>query len=214
MKKLILLFLLPVVWLSASGQDRLEPASGKFGDSIKALIDYCPDNDPDKALAVSRYLMLPTGGPYKLCMEYSYREIALKEYMEKYIGDYDEYYATGRINPDDIKPIYVYTKKGFDGESATILTDLLSSAVFASRFNSVKNIFDGTLYYFTTRYGLKSFTGYAHSPAPDTNTGELVKIMDEIVDMVKKEGVEEPISFDSDMQARIISLTAKFKDLR
>lgn len=203
MKKLILLFLLPVVWLSASGQDRLEPAPSAFDEYncdhnatiCKKLFNI--ENDEDYYRKLSFWFLIDQTFFGPECFEvFKDGRIVYKE-------------ATGNKTTTTIR-------RKLDTQSYDLLQNLFFEAVVSARFPSEKPkyiIFDGHHTYFSVSfYGCK--TAYAHSPREGTNAGAIEDICKEVIVLVKNSDKKTEISLPAELISRIETLTAKFKDLR
>lgn len=94
-------------------------------------------------------------------------------------------------------------EKNIDSISFSIIIKLVNHSIKKSKYSKHYGM-DGTNYYFSNQYK----TATIWSPKKDTKTYELVKIMEEIVALVKDENIQT-IKFSADLTERIKKLLRK-----
>jgi hypothetical protein len=138
---------------------------------------------------------------------------------EKHIWTDGVFYSESHLR--NYVPKIVEIKRSISKSDVKSLNLLIEVAVVGARFNqqivSDKNEFivmggaDGTTYTFSTSILRPHRTASVWSPLPDSKTGELVAVLDEVVGMTKSGG-KGPVEFTSEFRTRIEELTKKFQD--
>lgn len=207
-------------------QDRLKPATsfydvGDWGEDYYQVIkDYLISAEKD-FLFTSRFWVMP-----------SFR----KEYFVATVREGEEFFLIHRTPEKEIWtdgnfpkaegsenyiPDIVEIKRNISRKDARMLNLLIEVAVVGAIFDqeirsdkdeiTVSAGFDGTNYFFSTSVVYPAKTATVWSPRPGSKTGELVEVLEEVIEKMKN-GESGPVEFTPEFVAKIEELTNKFKD--
>ena len=202
-----------------SREDRLIPATSFFDMDTDILEEYCRiirDHliSTEEGRFMSRFWAIPSFS---------------KEYFVGTMQKEDDFFLICREpkihiwtefqNKNNHIPKIVETKRRISKEDAVSLNLLIEVAVVGARFDqqivSDKDGYtatigaDGTGYYFSSSTTLHARTASIRSPRPNSKTGQLVAVLEEVIETVKNKNGRR-VGFSPELRTKIEDLTAKF----
>ncbi len=202
-----------------SREDRLIPATSFFDMDTDILEEYSRiirDRliSTEKGRFLSRFWALPSFSKEYFMGTQQEGEAFFLIYREPKKLIWTEFH-----NKNNHTPKIVETKRRISKEDAVSLNLLIEVAVVGARFDrqivSDKDGYtatigaDGTGYYFSSSTTLHARTASIWSPRPNSKTGQLVAVLEEVIETVKnKKG--RRVGFSPELRRKIEDLTAKF----